>query len=224
MKTIIISLGGSLIIPEDIDVSFLKKFKEAIIEFVSEGNRAVIVTGGGQVCRKYIRAAEKLSEVSDISKDFIGIRATKLNAELILSMFGNDAHNEVIEDPTTEIETGQRIIIASGWKPGFSSDMDAVLLAENLNAGIIINMSNIDYVYDKDPKKFKNAKPIKRLSWEDMGKLVGEEWVPGMNLPFDPVASKKAAELRLKVMIIGKDVKNLKNLLKEKEFKGTLII
>jgi uridylate kinase len=85
-------------------------------------------------------------------------------------------------------------------------------------------MTNIDYVYNKDPKKHKDVTPLKDISWEDFQKIVGEEWSPGLNMPFDPIATKHAKELNLKVIIInGNNLENLSNYLEQKEFKGTTI-
>ena len=112
---------------------------------------------------------------------------------------------------------------SAGWKPGWSTDYDAVLLAKNFGVSEIINMSNIDYVYDKDPKKFKDAKKIEKTSWKDYTNLVGNKWKAGMNVPFDPIAAKEAQKSGMKVCIIGKDLENLENLLNGKKFKGTVI-
>jgi uridylate kinase len=223
MQTIVISLGGSIIVPEKIDTGFLKKFKKLIIKH-SRKRKIVIVCGGGKTSRKYSKAAMKISKPKNHDLDFIGIRTTKLNAELVRVMFGNHAPKEVIENPTKKIKTKKNIIIASGWIPGFSSDMDAVLLAKNLKAKKVINLSNISYTYTKDPKKYKDAKKIKQISWKDFQKIVGTKWKANTSSPFDPEASKKARQLKLTVIVAkGTDLKNLDNILSGKEFKGTII-
>ena len=84
-------------------------------------------------------------------------------------------------------------------------------------------MSNVDYVYDKDPNKNKNAMKIGRISWQNYTKLISHKWKAGMNVPFDPVAANEAKKSGIKVSIIGNDLKNLENLLDGKQFKGTLI-
>ena len=84
-------------------------------------------------------------------------------------------------------------------------------------------MSNIDYVYDKDPKKSSDAKPIEIISWKEFRKMVGSKWTAGLNAPFDPIAAKEAEKLGLKVNIIGKNLRNLESCIKGKEFKGTII-
>ncbi|MBW3000182.1 UMP kinase [Candidatus Woesearchaeota archaeon] len=223
MQTIVISLGGSIIVPEKIDTGFLKKFKKLILKH-SKKRKIVIVCGGGKTSRKYGNAAMKISKPKDYDLDLIGIRATKLNAELVRVMFGNHAHKEVIENPTKKIKTKKNIIMASGWIPGFSSDTDAVLLAKNLKAKKLINLSNISYAYTKDPKKYKDAKKIKQISWKDFQKIVGTKWKANTSSPFDPEASKKARQLKLTVIVAkGTDLKNLDNILSGKEFKGTII-
>ena len=117
----------------------------------------------------------------------------------------------------------KKILIAAGWKPGWSTDYDTVLLAKNLNVKTIINMSNIDYVYDKDPKKNKDAKKIKNIFWRRYRKISGNKWEAGLNKPFDPIAAKEAEKLGLKVTIIGKNLRNFENLLNDKKFYGTII-
>jgi uridylate kinase len=88
----------------------------------------------------------------------------------------------------------------------------------------VINLSNIEYVYDKDPKKYPEAKKIERSSWGEFRKLLPTEWISGLNSPFDPVAAKKAQELGIEVAIMnGRNIENLKNYLEGKEFKGTII-
>lgn len=222
MKTVVLSLGGSLIVPENIDTSFLKKFKEAIEKFIVE-NRIIIVCGGGKTCRIYQDAVDKIVKVTNDSKDWIGITATRLNAELVKQMFGEESYSETIIDPTLKVNTDKKIIVAAGWKPGFSSDMDAVCLAKQFNAKEVINVSKADYVYDKDPRKFPDAKKLEKLSWKEFFKIIGTEWKPGMNAPFDPIASKKAEEYGISVIVIGNDIKNIENCLNAKKFVGTTI-
>ena len=223
-KTLILSLGGSVIVPDSVDINFLKNFKSLILSYIGLGFHFVIVCGGGKVCRDYQAAACNISPLSKVDLDWLGIAATKLNAELVRSIFGELAYEKVVNNPKKKINTDKQIIIASGFIPGFSSDMDAVLFAKNLNSTTVINLFNQSYVYDKDPKTHPDAQPIKELSWKDYGKLIGRKWVPGMNVPFDPIASKKAQKLGL-VVIIAKatDLDNLKNIIEEKEFAGTMI-
>ncbi|MDQ1333878.1 MAG: kinase [Thermodesulfobacteriota bacterium] len=221
MDTCVISLGGSIIVPKEIDTVFLKRFREIILE-VKE-TRFVIICGGGSVCRDYQTVAREVTPATQADLDWIGIQATRLNAELVRSMFGTMAHAKVIHDPSEPIDTDKWIIIGAGFRPGSSTDLRAVQLAERFGAAQVINMSNIDHVYSADPKKDPDAKKLPRLSWADFRKLVGDEWDPGLNTPFDPIASRAAEAIGLTVVIIGNDIQNLERLLKGETFRGTTI-
>jgi len=221
---IVISLGGSLIVPDQIDSEFLKSFVSTIKEYVSKGYHFVIITGGGKTCRRYQKALSDVSETSPNSLDWLGIYATRLNAEFMRLMFGPLAHLDVIIDPNIVPETDKPIMIGAGWKPGWSSDYDAVIIAGQLGVKRIINLSNIDHAYDKDPNKFPDAKIIKESSWEDFRALLPKEWNPGLSSPFDPIAAEKAQSLGLEVVIVnGRNIENLKNYIDNKEFVGTVI-
>jgi uridylate kinase len=221
MESVIISLGGSIIVPEDINIEFLEKFRELILE---QKKRFIIICGGGKTARDYQDAAARITGLSLEDIDWIGIHATRLNAHLLRTILGDVAHKRVIKNPTEKISFKEEVLVASGWKPGFSTDYDAVMLAKNLKVRTIINMTNVDFVYDRDPKQHKFAKPIKKMSWDEMIDLVGDEWDPGLSAPFDPVACKEAKKLKLKVIILnGTNLENLRNCLDGKKFDGTVI-
>lgn len=222
-KTIVLSLGGSLIVPDKIDVMFLKNFKKTIDKYVKKGYKFAIYCGGGRLARDMQDAASKIAKLSNQDLDWIGTYATRLNALLLWYIFKNDVNGPIVADPNQKINFKKNIIIAAGWKPGWSTDYDAVLLAENLGVKEIVNMSNVNYVYDKDPKKYKNFKKIQKISWEGYLSLISNKWKAGMNVPFDPIAAKEAQKSGIKARIIGKDLKNLENLLNGKKFKGTII-
>ncbi|MBI2549513.1 UMP kinase [Candidatus Woesearchaeota archaeon] len=226
MQTVILSLGGSMVIQDQVNVSFLKDFTGMIIRYGKDypEHRLVIVVGGGSLARHYHHAATQVTFISEEELDWIGIMATRLNAELLRVLFSSIAAKEVIHNPTQPLKGKEKLFIASGWKPGCSTDYDAVLLAANVKAKTIINATNVAYVYDKDPKIYHHAKPLKQMSWSTFTTLVGQRWSPGLNMPFDPVASKKAQALGLTVYICGgQDLANLKNALYGKPFKGTII-
>jgi uridylate kinase len=223
-ETIVISVGGSLIVPGEIDSAFLEAFKTLIEKGVAEGKRFVIITGGGMTARSYQRAARNISTLTSEDVDWLGIHATRLNAHLLRAIFFKDAHPVIIKDPTRKILAENPILIAAGWKPGWSTDYDAVLLAKNLDAKKVVNLSNIDYVYTKDPRKFPDATAIPEISWSEFRKMLPAEWDPGLHVPFDPVASKKAEVLGLEVVIMnGKKLEELEHYLDGKKFIGTVI-
>ncbi len=216
MQKIIISLGGSVIIPNRLDINFLKQFK-ALIESKKK-HKFIIITGGGKLARTLQKKAKKL-KLSNKDLDWLGIYATRINALALKKLF--KIKENIITNPNEKLPD-RPILIAAGWKPGFSTDYGSILLAKNIKANKIINITNIDYLYDRDPKK-PGAAIIKKTTWKQLRKIVGNKWAPGLNMPFDPIAAKQAEKLKLKVIIIGKDINNLKNLLNKKKFKGTII-
>lgn len=221
---IIVSLGGSLIVPEEIDIEFLKKFRELVLKHAKQGKKFIIITGGGKTARRYQKAAAEVRPLDEEDLDWIGIHSTRLNAHLVRTIFRDVAHPIVVKNPTKKEAFKESVLIAAGWKPGCSTDYDAVLLAKSYNAKKLANLTNIEYVYDKDPKKFPDAKKIEKISWADFRKIVGDEWDPGLNMPFDPVASKEAQKLGLEVAIMkGGDLENFEAYINGEKFKGTVI-
>ena len=188
------------------------------------GHKFYLVTGGGTTARSYIKAAQAITSVNPADRDWVGIGATWLNAQLLRSAFGSMAHAEVITNPTEKIKTKKAIVIASGYKPGWSTDCDTVLLARHNQIKTVINLSNIDYAYDKDPRTSKDAQRLDMVSWPAFRKIVGNHWEPGLNAPFDPIASREAAKDGMKVFILnGRNLDNLKKCLSGKKFTGTII-
>lgn len=224
-ERVVVSVGGSLIVPDGIDTNFLKRFKALILDKVQRGLTFSIITGGGKTARHYQDAAQTVTaSISPQDRDWIGIHATRLNAQLLRDIFVGYAHPQIIKNPTIDIESEEPVTIAAGWQPGFSTDYDAVLIAKNLGARRVVNLSNIDYVYDKDPKKYPEAKKIEKISWAEFRKIIPDHWDPGLSSPFDPVAAKEAEALGLEVAIInGAKLEEFSNYLDNKPFVGTVI-
>lgn len=223
----IISLGGSIVAPGEPDTLFIRSFTTLIREYLEEDDsrQVILIVGGGGPARSYQKAYRSIEpDGSAEEQDWIGIMATRLNAQLVKAVLADIAPDPVVTDPTGVERMNGRVLVAAGWKPGFSTDTDAVYLAEQFGADRVINLSNISKVYSADPKLDPEAVPLDTISWAEFRRMVGDEWIPGKNLPFDPVASKKAAGLGLKVITAaGEDIENIGRLLRGEEFTGTVI-
>nr|WP_212603936.1 UMP kinase [Entomospira entomophilus] len=221
------SLGGSLVSPDGVDVEFLEQFNKRIRDYLEKDSerKLIIVVGGGAPAREYQQAARRLREdVHNDELDWIGIAATKLNAQLIKTMFHDLCLEPVVENPELDAFSQGRILVGAGWKPGFSSDYDAAVLAYRFGSEVLVNLSNISYVYSADPQKDASARPLKNMQWNELTNLVGDSWKPGSNLPFDPIAAKFAKEHALRVIVAnGKNMENLEAILLDKPYEGTLI-
>lgn len=225
-KIILIALGGSIICPQPgkINTSFLKRFKKLILKFIKKGFRFVIVAGGGKISRLYQKAANKIGKLPYEDLDWLGIQATRLNAYLLKTIFQKVAYPVVLDNPKKPIKNDWKLVIASGWRPGWSTDYISVLLAKRFKVKEIIDAGNIPFVYPKDYRKHKNTFPIKKISWNDYRKLVGSRWIPGLPAPIDPIAAKLAQKLKIQALIIkGMELKNLEKVILGQKFKGTII-
>lgn len=225
-KKIIVALGGSIIIPSkgELNILFLKKFRKFILEFVRNGYQFVIITGGGATARSYQRASRKIARLSFEDMDWLGIHATRINAHLLRTIFREAAYPTILDSPYKPFKTKKPIIIASGWRPGWSTDYIAILLAKRFNSKQIIDAGNIPFVFTKDHNKYKNAKPIKQTTWRNYQNLIGRRWAPGMPSPIDPIAAKEARRSGIDAIVIdGRDLKNFKKVLLGKPYRGTFI-
>jgi uridylate kinase len=223
-KTYVLSLGGSVFIPDQVDGVFIKDFKTLIEKRVDQGDRFIIITGGGKVCRRYQAAARDVREMQAVELDWIGIHVTRMNAEFMRILFGDLAHAQIIGDPEVYVETDRPVLIGAGWEPGWSTDYDTIMVAKTFDADVALNLSNIAKVYTKDPNQFDDAQPIDEITWEGFRDIVGHEFTSGGNYPFDPVASKVAQEAGLEVVCMaGKDLENLEQYFDGEEFVGTVI-
>ncbi len=225
-RTIVVSVGGSLIVPEQIDIDFLRQFKEHIVRHTKDGFRFVIITGGGKTARRYQEAGGAVTQLTSEDLDWLGIHATRLNGHLLRAIFYEIAHPVIITDPAklAEVTDAPAVIIAAGWKPGHSTDFVAVEVAKRLGAKKLANLSNIDYVYTDDPKKNSKAEPIKEITWNDFRTLLPDSWDPGLSSPFDPIAAKDAQEGGMEVAVMnGKQLDEFDHFVRGEPFDGTRI-
>jgi len=214
-KIVVMSVGGSLINPGQIQVGFLKRLKSFIDR---SPHKFILVCGGGITARTYGIAAKEFG-IGNLGQDEIGIQATLLNAELLRRIFKSPPVQQ-----TPKKMSFRKVLVAAGWLPGCSTDYNAVVWAKKFNAKQVFNLSNTNYVYTKDPKKFKDAKPLKKISWREYKRMIPSRWSAGLSTPFDPVASKKAEKWKIKAVAInGQTLGELKKAIKGRSFVGTVI-
>lgn len=226
-KIAVISLGGSLIVPKaGIDVQFLRRFRSFVFAHARNGWRFVIITGGGSICRHYQAVLRSVGVKDHIAHDWIGIYTTRTNAQLLRLLFGTRAAQDVMTKPK-DVHTGlfkkYAVIVAGGEKPGQTTDHVAVECAVRVGAERIVNLSNVDYIYTQDPKKYRGATKLHTLSWTAFQKLFPRRHMPGAHVPFDPVATRLARAHGLTVAFLGPKLSNVKKFLEEKKANGTIV-
>ena len=222
----IISLGGSLVAPDAVDTRFLAQFCALVTEQVAAHpeRRFVVVCGGGDPARRYQAAYRAVAaQPSEAAEDWVGIAATRLNAELIKQLFAELAPREVVTDPTTVTGMEAPVLVAAGWKPGFSHDYDAAIIAERLCAAHIVKLSSVGQIHSADPRTDPGAEAYERLSWAALQRLTGDRWSPGYHAPFDPIATAHCAARGITLVVTGGDLANLRRVIDGESFSGTIV-
>ncbi len=255
-KTIIIALGGSIMYPEAIDIQFLKNFKKFILKQLkggsplrrnsSEASRFIIVVGGGSIARIYQEAAHKVSKIADEDKDWLGIHSTRANAHLLRTIFKNVADPVIIDSRDKMKTLKYSVTIASGWRPGWSTDYISIAIAEHFKVREVVIAGKPAHVYPVRSRARAQAPPVGakgratfngvydsnldmehpllELTWKKYRKLIPAKWKPGLHSPVDPVGAALAEKKGIAAIIMnGKDLKNFKQMLSGKEFKGSII-
>jgi len=240
----IVKIGGSIINP---DGEYDNRFIAKLIDIVKESKeRFIFVVGGGKLCRKVQMAAKPFREEAlttneriSYANDLLGIAVTKINASYVLEKFkeqlGSEVEPEIIIDPTKKIKSSARIYFTGGWKPGCSTDKDMMIMAEIYGAKKIVKVTDVEYIKQINPLKFSKlsepekkkvlaeAKDIKEMSWKQLVDLIGTDWKPGLNTPFDSQAAELGYTLRKQVMLLLGRKEELERMLTGKKFKGTIV-
>jgi len=222
MESVVISLGGSIIVPDEVDFDFLSKFKKVILN-ISKKKKVVICAGGGKTARKYIQGLEKINATKH-ERDWIGIEVTRLNAKIVSSfLLGHQNISYTLED-LKEALNKRNLVVCGGLRPGITSDGTTAQIARHLKADSLINITNVKGLYDKDPKKYKDAKFIPKISYKDFEKMMNKiKEKPGQHFILDSLATRIIKNSKIKAFIINKDISNLKKCLEGKPFIGTII-
>lgn len=224
-RMIVISLGGSLIIPDDVNIKYLKEFKKIILRNKAR-NKFIIVCGGGSIARKYI-AALKETGINEKLQSFSGISATRMNARF-MSYFFNLNPEQGIPHTTKILKKyirKQDVVFCGAleYKENQTSDSTTAEIARKFKT-IFINLTDVSGLYNKNPKEFKDAKFIPKISWEEFNKIVDKiKFKPGQHFVLDQTAAKMIKKNRITTYILGKNMNELDKLLKGKKFKGTII-
>ena len=219
------SLGGSLIVPDKIEVKYLQEFKRTILKNTNN-YKFIIVCGGGSTARKYISALKEAG-INEKLQGLSGISATRMNARFMNYFFNLNPEYGI---PHTmkllkKYVQNQNVIFCGAleYKPNQTSDSTSAQIAKKFKT-IFINLTDVAGLHDKNPKEFKNAKFIPKISWKDFDKMVNKlKFKPGQHFVLDQSASKIIMKNEIITFILGRDMHQLDNLLKNKKFKGTII-
>ena len=224
----IVSLGGSLVVPQEVDTFFVKEFLGKLIELINLGHSFLIIVGGGYTSRSYQKALSDIAvDVGAEGLDWVGISGTRINAEMLRLATGDLAYGEVVFNPELEYPnmTDFSLVFGAGWKPGWSTDYVATRFAQKVGAREVINLSKVDHIYTADPKVNLDAKKIEQATWDDYLSFIPSDWEPGLSTPFDPVAARLAKEAGLNLSFVSNEkIDDFVKCVKGEDFLGTRII
>jgi uridylate kinase len=235
---IVVSLGGSVVYPyaegrnNGLDVPFLKEFRQFVLGQAKKGKRFIVVVGGGRPCRMYQKAVREVlgEKKNNLDLDWIGIQSTKTNALFMAKILKEVSFPRILDHEPGKKEIGaflnsnKKLLMVSGWQPGWSTDYDAIQCAIFFKQKEVYVAGDSPYVCDKDPRKFPDAKPIMDLTWAEYQKLIPAKWIPGLSAPVDPAGAKAAKKAGLTAKLLkGTDIENFKKAIEGEPFDGSTI-
>lgn len=225
MDTVVLSLGGSVLVRDDEDESYIRRLAKMLIGLASE-HRIYVVTGGGRIARYYIRTARAFG-ADERCLDEMGIEVTRMNARLLAIALGEHSCREIPKDYEGAAKLGRShsIVVMGGVEPGITTDAVSAKLAERVKADRLVNATSVDGAYTADPNKDRNATRIPKMSHAELVKLVGSSPLgAGPNVVFDPTGAAVLQKCKIALAIVnGRDLPTLKNAIEGKKFDGTLV-
>jgi uridylate kinase len=221
---VVMALGGSVLVPDKLDEGYMREFA-GMIKPLAEKNEIAIVTGGGKTARRWIEEARR-SGANEVECDYLGIKASRDNARMLCEVLEitNTEIPRTLEDAAKMVGI-EKIVVMGGTEPGHSTDAVATLLAELINADLILKVTDVDGIYDRDPQKFKDAKMFDKLPIDKLEKMVSKlSQKAGKYELMDLVAVSILKRSGIKCIALnGRDLANMKKVIEGKKVKGTVI-
>jgi len=224
MKKIVISLGGSVLVPS-LESNNISRYV-SVLKNISEKCRIFVVVGGGGEARRYIKVARGLG-AGEATADELGILVTRLNARLLIAGLGDAAYPRVAENYTEArefAETG-KVVVMGGITPAQTTDAVSAVLAESVCADLLINATSIDGIYSADPKKDAAAVRYQHLTPQELLDIITRSRLDaGANIVLDIVAGKVIERSGIPLLVLdGRDPENLYRAIVEGVFTGTIV-
>ena len=225
MDTVVVSIGGSILVPDDDDKSYIVQLAKMLGE-VADKVRLFVVVGGGRIARYYIRLGRALG-ADESYLDDVGIEVSRLNARMLIVALGDAAYHLPAEsfDEALSAAKGHKIVVMGGTHPGHTTDAVSAMLGERAGAARLVNATSVDGVYTADPNKNPDAKKLDRIGFDRLQEICMQ--VPGgagPNVVFDSVGAKIVARSKIETRVVhGRALDELRKAILGEEFEGTVI-
>jgi uridylate kinase len=223
MSTIVVSIGGSVVLSDEGNGEFLRRLT-TLLKKMSEQYLLYVIVGGGKIARRYIELGRELGFDED-TLDLIGIDVTRVNARIIINLL--EVSNKEIPHTTREaLKLKLPIVVMGGTDPKHSTDLVGAELAEKTHAVRFVNATNVDGIYDKDPNKYTDAKQLKEVPIDYLIKQYGTKWgTAGKNIFMDEPALEIIQRARIPTLVVnGRRLDQLEKALLGQPFDGTTIL
>jgi uridylate kinase len=221
---VVVSIGGSILIPDSNDSVFIRSLADMIKELNKEV-QIVIICGGGKIARYYANISSELGATT-YQQDMLGIGTTRLNAELLAIALGDISSTEIplTAKDAAKISVPGKVVVMGGTEPGHTTDAVAAMVAKEIGADRVINATSVDAVYSTDPKKDPNAVRYPKLTIKQLGELIYKDHGAGKSSVFDPLGIKIATENKIDILIVnGRDLNDLRNAILGNNIHGTFV-
>ncbi len=219
---IVIKLSGRVFSGEGDDI----KNYAAMLGELAAKVQPVVVAGGGKVARHYISIARGFG-LDEASLDIMGIEVSRLNAKLLIAALGEKAHPAVPADleQVTGAAAGGKVVVTGGLHPGQSTNATAALIAEKVGAKRFINATDVDGIYDSDPRSNKKARLFKEITTKQCRELLGGEnsMAGGYDL-MDIVALKVIERSKIPTVVLRSEPAVIKGAILPGRTSGTQIV
>lgn len=216
---LVLSLGGSVF---EGSAERIRSFARVLDEISSE-NELFVVVGGGKLARELIGKARELG-ANETMCDYIGIAVTRINAMLLAIAMRNSAKRipeNFIE--AQELSKNYSAVVMGGTFPGHTTDATSALLAEFVNADLLLNATSVDGVYSEDPKKNPNARKFERITPSELVKLIANSSMEaGANVVMDLLSAKIIERSRIRTVIFRGEPENILKVLRGERI-GTVV-
>ena len=223
MEKVVVSIGGSILVPGENDADFIRKLAEMLKE-VSKEVQLSVVCGGGKTARYYAGIAKDLGG-DTYAQDMVGIAATRMNAQLLSLALGDmpDTITGDVEE-TARASAPEKISVMGGTVPGHTTDAVSAMVAASMRADRIVNGTSVDAVYTDDPRKNPDAKKITSMTIDELSDIVYKEHGASKSSVFDPLGVKLAKENRIDILMVdGRNLDELRNAILGKKINGTFV-
>jgi uridylate kinase, putative len=222
LDKVVVSIGGSVLVPGENDSEYIGKLA-GLIKEISKDVQLVIVCGGGKTARYYIKNGSELNGTT-YDLDLMGIDLTRVNAKLLMIALGGIKEVPVDPKVAASMSSPGNVVIMGGTEPGHTTDAVAAMVAKEMKADRLINATSVDAVYSDDPRKVKDAERYSKLTIEQLRSIVYSDHGAGRSSVFDPLGIKILAESKIDLSVVdGRDLQELKNAILGKKIKGTSI-